>query len=76
MTIYKPGTRVPWTEEDYVEMAAARISRIVSRQGPGRVFLTHEVLEVLKELVKEIKESRPKQRDVLNTPLTNPGDVL
>lgn len=59
MTLFKRGTNIRFSNEDYIEMTLARIGRIVKKGiHPGRtVFYEHEVKEVLRELVSEIREN-------------------
>jgi hypothetical protein len=58
MTQYNERTKLPFTEEDYIEQTLARLGRIAKKGiHPGRyIFYEHEVKEVLKELIKEVKE--------------------
>lgn len=57
MTYYKEGTNIRFTDEDYVELTLARLSRIAAKGvHPGRFnFLVHEAREVLNELITEIR---------------------
>jgi hypothetical protein len=64
MTLYRPGTTIPFTDEDYIDLTLAKLSRL-TKKGMHRdrfIFLVHEAKEILTELVRECK-------NVNNTPV-------
>ena len=69
---YKIGTRIPLTEGELLELTLNRLSRIAHKgmHQDRYVFLVHEVREVLKELLTEVKEEMEAIREGVNdTPL-------
>ena len=69
MTLYKSGTNIPYTLEDYLELTLARIGRI-AQKGYKRdkyTFYEHEARIILQELLLEAREVLTTKLDVNDT---------
>lgn len=64
MVVYRPGTNIQLTEEDYLDLTLMKLSRLAHKgmHQNRYVFLVHEAREILQELLDEV-------RDVKNTPV-------
>ena len=69
MRLRKPGTGTPYTDEDYVDIALARLERIAAkgRHGDHFTLYTREIKQLLTELVNETKQPPFAESDVKNT---------
>ena len=63
MTQYRPGTAIPFTDEEYIDQTLSKLARIAKKGEHGVHFTLYvrEIKSILTELVKECRLNRDRE---------------